>query len=177
MTGSILTASGSAEARALGEAITSLRQTPGGPEQLANQLDLLTARCRAFPEETRRLWDWFQAQQPCATVDDLREVFEGHLALLDERIRLVKEVQNLAAERDASSQDAPLAEALSDLAAQRSRIAGIWKRMIAPLPPSMEPEWTTADCRAALERGEYETIESIIARVEAGGPVGKDDAE
>ncbi len=177
MTGSILTASGSAEAHALEEAITSLRQTPGGPAQLAQQLDLLTTRCRAFPEETRRLWDWFEKQQPCGPTEDFAEVFEGHLRLLDERIQLVKELQSLAADGGASSQDAPLAEALNDLVAQRGRIGGIWERMNVPMPPSSEPDWTTADCRAAFERGDYETVESVLARVLAGGPISKDDAE
>ena len=177
MTGSILTASGSAEVHALAESIASLRQAPGGPERLAKQLHLLTTRCRAFPEETRQLWDWFEKQQPCAAVEDLREVFEGHLALLEERIRLVNEVQSLAAERGASSQNAPLAEALSDLVAQRKRIGGIWERMNAPFPPSSEPKQTTAELLAAFERGEYETIELIIARLQAGGSLSKDDAE
>jgi len=181
MTGSILLASESAETHALGEAITSLRSAPGGTEQLAAQIDLLTARCQAYPVETRQLWDWFEGQEPCAMLDDLREVFEGHLDLLDERIRLVQEVQSLAAEIDHSKgpspHEAPLTEALNDLIAQRSRIGGIWKRANAPMPPSTEPQWTTADCLAAIERGEYETIESILARLQAGGPLCKEDAE
>ncbi|HBI43091.1 MAG TPA: hypothetical protein DDY78_09585 [Planctomycetales bacterium] len=181
MTGSILLASESAETHALGEAITSLRSAPGGTEQLAAQIDLLTARCQAYPVETRQLWDWFEGQEPCAMLDDLREVFEGHLALLDERIRLVQEVQSLATEigrgKGLSPHEAPLAEALGDLAAQRSRIGGIWERANAPMPPSTEPEWTTADCLAAIERGEYESAESILARLLAGGPLCKEDAE
>jgi hypothetical protein len=181
MTGSILLTSESAETRVLGEAITSLRSAPGGTEELAKQMDLLTARCQSYPAETRQLWDWFEAQEFCASVDDLREVFEGHLALLDERIRLVQEVQSLAAEIDRgkgpSPQGSSLTEAINDLIAQRSRIAGIWKRANSPMPPSTEPEWTTTDCRAAFERGEYETTESILARLLAGGPLCKDDAE
>ena len=175
MTGSILTTSGCAEAHALGEAIASLREAPGGPEQLAKQLDLLAARCRAFPEETRRMWDWFEKQQPCGAVEDFAGVFEGHLRLLDERIQLAKEVQSLAGENGALSQGAPLAEVLSDLTAQRNRIGGVWERMNAPVAPWSGPRETREERRAAFERGEYEDIESILARVRAGGPVSKDD--
>jgi len=46
-----------------------------------------------------------------------------------------------------------------------------------PLPASSEPKQTTAELLAAFERGEYETIESILARLQAGGPRSKDDAE
>ncbi len=179
MTGSILLISGSAESRALNEAIASLRTAPGGLEQLVPQIDLLTARCLAYPAETRQLWDWFEKQQPCGAVEDLAEPFEGQLRLLDERIQLVKGVQTLAAEigrrNGLSSHEAPLAEALNDLAAQRDRIAEMWERMNAPVAPWPGPHETREERRAAFERGEYEDIETILARVRAGGPVSKDD--
>jgi hypothetical protein len=177
MTGSILLASESAETRVLGEAIASLRSAPDGAEQLAKQMDLLTARCRAYPAETRQLWDWFEGQEPCGMVDDLREVFEGHLQLLDERIRLVREVESLAAEIGCGNGTAlsksALADALNDLVAQRSRIDDIWQRMNAPPGPWPGPHETREERRAAFERGEYEDIETIIARLQAGGSVSK----
>jgi|SRR5665213_212211 len=181
MTGSILLTSERAETHALGEAITSLRSAPDGKEQLAKQMDLLTARCQSYPAETRQLWDWFEGQEPCGMLDDLREAFEGHLDLLEERIRLIQEVQSLEAEIDhnkgPSPHAAPLTEALNDLIAQQNYIAGIWERANAPFPASSEPKETPAELMAAFERGEYVTIESILARLQAGDPLTKDDAE
>ena len=143
---------------------------------------MLSDHCVIYPTETRQLWYWFERQQPCMEAGEMNEVIESHLGLIDERIRLVREVQDLTAEvgrrGGEAPQEAALAAALTDLSAQRDRIAGLLERLNAPpFPPSTEPEWTTADCRAAFERGEYETIESIIARVQAGGPVSKDEAE
>jgi hypothetical protein len=178
MTESVLLQAGRAETTALGKAIAALRTAPGGREQLAQQMEMLTAHCLAYPAEMRRLWEGFEKTQPCAEVDVLVEVFERHLGLIDDRLQIVNEVRSLTAERSgARVDDAAFAQAVDDLLALRGRIAGVRDFFLRPLPPWPEPQWTTADCRAAFERGEYETIESIIARVQAGGPVCKDDAE
>ncbi len=137
---------------------------------------MLTAYCTAYPAETRQLWDWFEAQQPCAEAGEMGEMFEGHLRLLDGRLRVVQEVQAVAAEigRGRSSHEDLLAAALADLSAQRGRIAALLERVNAPFSPPSEPLPTTAELRAAFERGEYEDIETILERVRNGGPVSKD---
>jgi hypothetical protein len=178
MTGSILLASESAETHALAEAITALRSAPGGTEELAKQIDLLTARCQSYPAETRQLWDWFEAQEPCGAAEDVSEVVEEHLRLLDERIGVVQQVQIIAAESrlltDGSSQETLLAEALSDLIAQRNPIARLWERLNAPPTIFPGPTSTRAERRAAFERGEYEDVGAILERLRNGGPLSKD---
>lgn len=175
MTDIVLLLAGRAEVEALGKAISTVRSEPDGRDRLAAQMEILTAHCVSYPAETRRLWDWFEKQEPCLEAGEMSEVIEGHRALIDERMRLIREVHALATDGDEARRVA-LAAALADLSEQRGRLAGLLERLNAPMPPLTEPEWTTADCRAAFERGEYETIESIIARVQVGGPVSKDDA-
>lgn len=178
MTENVLLLSGRAETDALGKAISALRSGPDGLEQLAPQLEMLAARCAAYPAETRQLWDWFEQQHPCGEAEEMGEMFEGHLRLLDGRLRVVQEVQALAAEvgrrRGQSPHEAPLAAALADLSAQRDRIAGLVERLNAPMPPWTGPTMTRAERLAAFERGEYEDAGTILERVRNGGPVSKD---
>src|SRR5438270_10724702 len=98
MTGSVLLQAGRAEAEALGKAIASVRTAPDGLEQLAAQMEMLTARCLAYPAEVQQLWDGFERQEPCGMVDELIVVVDDYLSLLDERLKVVNQVRSLAAE-------------------------------------------------------------------------------
>ena len=168
----VLLLSGRAETDALGKAISALRSEPDGLEQLAPQLEMLTAHCAAYPAETRQLWDWFQSQNPCMEAGELSAVCEDHLSLLDGRIGIVREAQTLATGH--SPHEAALAAALADLTAQRGRIAALSERLNAPPPPWTGPTMTRAEVRAAFERGEYEDVGTILQRLRNGGSLSKD---
>ena len=126
-----------------------------------------------YPAETRQLWDWFQSQKPCMEAGEMSDVCEDHLGLLDGRIGIVREVQDLGG-RAAKCRTKPLSPPLADLTAQRGRIAALLERLNAPPPPWTGPTMTRAEVRAAFERGEYEDIGTILQRLRNGGSLSKD---
>src|SRR5438876_288451 len=121
MTESVLLQAGRAETDALGKAIASLRSAPDGREQLAPQMEMLTAHCLAYPAETRRLWEGFERSGPCAEVGEMIEVFERFLNLIDGRLQIVNDVRSLAAAMTGRSaapvDDTPFARAVEELQA------------------------------------------------------------
>jgi hypothetical protein len=181
MSSVILLNSSRAEAEVLAEGVASQRAAEEGLQGLLPQAADLVAHCRDYPAKVRGHWESFQktGETQVLILVDVAPYMESLLRLTDAFLATVEAVRAGLAEAaelpaafitgTRNSWPAPdfkvLTAATDELVPLRAEIAEWWNWFNAPVTFD-GPRRTTSEIRAAIERGEYISVED--AMIEAG---------
>jgi hypothetical protein len=129
----------------------------------------LLSRCLDYGPEMDRLYRVFGREHAAWASSDLRSRLTDFLGLCDHRLAIIGQAEEFLRPWGVidDAQENRLTMARDDIAAVRRQAVGFLSWLDAP-PPPLDPEQLTAT-RAAYERGEYESVEDILRRLESGG--------
>ncbi len=123
-------------------------------------------------------FDRGQRQWTPRPVEDIHEFYMEFLGIVDGQLGCTARVKDQAlkvSEAKGESLDLDsLDESMASLHKLRENVAGLCEWLISPVSAPDEPFPSSAERRAAFERGEYEDAEDIYNRLRMGGPLLKE---
>jgi hypothetical protein len=157
----------------LAEEAVESRRVASAEALTAPEAEFLVADVLALAQDARRLWSWVWAR---GEADEIRD-FDATGAFFDDHFgRLLRLAETARTASGQAGRDvAGLAElegALPEWRTWVERALAAWPRPAQCRSP-VDPE-RIARAREALDRGEGEDIEDILARLAAGGPLVKE---
>jgi len=151
--------------------VASMRATPEGRSRLLAAAPDLVARCEKLPAHVRRQWNSLKklAGKRAWPVSDLKPFFTMVLSFTDASLGLVEAARDglhdAKAARDAL---VALDRVTASLRSFRDEISAVSDMM--EKPPAKRKLRTTAEIRAALDRGEYMSAEEAMRQADGGSP-------
>lgn len=178
MTGSLLLRSRKAQTNALNEALDSLGAADEGGDVLSQEIRWLVEDCVRTSGRLKAAFDRGQRQWTPRPVEDIHEFYMEFLGIVDGQLGCTARVKDQAlkvSEAKGESLDLDsLDESMASLHKLRENVAGLCEWLISPVSAPDEPFPSSAERRAAFERGEYEDAEDIYNRLRMGGPLLKE---
>jgi len=123
----------------------------------------LVRECLAFQEEMRRTYAAMFDRAAAGEIDDFQGTGEALRDLFGEILNSMRAVRDSVCQLDMSGQKVARAEELSAMIAELERKTGeIFERW--PWLPTAEE---VAEARAAVERGDFQTVEEILHELQS----------
>jgi hypothetical protein len=147
--------------------IAALRATPDGLRHLLAEASVRVSQCQKYPAMMRRHWDAVQKMvEDCIwPAEDYKPYFSLLLSMIDVCLSAATALREGLEEAHASASDlTALDETAASLRSLRAEASEFWDWMTAP--PAKRTLRKTAEIRAAMDRGEYISVEQ--AMLEAG---------
>jgi hypothetical protein len=166
------------QTEALSEALDSLGPTGENADNLSQEVEWLIEDCVRTSGRLKAAFDRGQRRWTARPVEDIHEFYTEFLGIVDRQLRLAGRVRDRALKAAETSLDdldlKALDESILALIKLKEEVVSLCEWLIAPSPPSDEPHLSSAEIKAAFERGEYEYAGDILNRLLQGGPLIKE---
>ena len=166
------------QTEALSEVLDSLGPTGAKSDNFFQEVQWLIEDCLRTSGRLKSAFDRGQRRWTARPVEDIHEFYTEFLGIVDRQLQLAGRVRERALIASESSLEAidlkPLDESIQTLIKLKEAVVSLCEWLISTDPPSDEPHLSSAEIKAAFDRGEYEYAEDIYNRLRLGGPLIKE---